>query len=78
MKKPKQVKKLAGKNDTEFSSGLTPDINGGRRSCSHPDRFPDDRNRADDIPHLGSKGGATYAGDMAPLALQRCAGGAFF
>lgn len=59
MKKTKQTIQLTRKNDTEFASALTPDVNGGRKSRAHPDRFPDDRNRADDIPHLGRKGGAT-------------------
>jgi hypothetical protein len=33
-------RELAGKNDTEFSSCVTPDIGGGRRSLPHPVRFP--------------------------------------
>lgn len=59
MKKPKQPQNTVKKDDTEFASSITPEINGGRRSRSHQDRFPPDRNRADDLPHLGRKGGAT-------------------
>ena len=54
MKKPTQTRELAGKNDTEFSSTLTPDINGGRKSVPHAGRF--DRER-------GEKGKAPSAGD---------------
>lgn len=43
MKKPKQTRELAGKNDTEFSSTLTPDINGGRKSVPHAGRFDRER-----------------------------------
>jgi hypothetical protein len=39
MKKQKLDRELARKNDTEFSSEITPNINGGTKSVSHANRW---------------------------------------
>lgn len=59
----KRKKPLPGrKTDAEFGYDLTPDIRDGDAIFQHADRlWPDSgrlhRNRGDDQPHLGRKGG---------------------